>query len=77
MTLDIPRDARVIHCLSMNCRRPFRIHQYDFELGTTLERGKILCPHCGAVMMCASTAVFLTYALTRQEEQRYADDHKD
>lgn len=63
--------SQVIECPNKGCSRPFFAHQYDLVLETALERGKIICPHCGLSLSGSSEKLFLTHALTDREEAHY------
>lgn len=63
-------NQKAIRCASSECARPFKFAQFS-NLDTTWERGKIVCPHCGAAMIGPSAFVYLSYQLTENEERRY------
>lgn len=55
-------------CSSPICRRPFQVNEYTLRHVNTLNKGQIICPHCGYVLSGKSNSVFLTHALTESEE---------
>jgi len=63
-------NQQTMECMSPDCSRPFKIARFS-NLDTSWERGKIVCPHCGAVMTGPSNFVYLAYPLTEAEEQRF------
>lgn len=63
--------TEVLECPNEGCNRPFFAHQYDLVLETALERGIIICPHCGLSLSGSSEKLFLTHALTDHEEAHY------
>jgi hypothetical protein len=66
-------------CISPSCGRPFQLNQFQFSAGACLpwERGEIICPHCGAVMVGEANSVFLTHALSPEQEMEFNRDACD
>jgi len=55
-------------CPSPICGRPFQINQFDTGFSIHTERGKLTCPHCGLLLSGEADSVFLTHALSVEEE---------
>lgn len=58
-------------CTNDLCRRPFQVNRYSKVSFSVLERGKILCPHCGLLQDGVSDSIFMTHALAAHEEVEY------
>jgi hypothetical protein len=47
------------------------VNRFDIQLADSKERGKIICPHCGLVLSSRSNYVFLTHALSADQEEKF------
>jgi hypothetical protein len=57
------------HCCSSTlCGRPFQANRFDAQYANPAELGKIICPHCGALGYGDSDSIFLTHALSTEQE---------
>lgn len=64
-------------CHNPSCRRPFQINRFHASLSNVTESGKIICPHCGLVSEGESTSIFLTHALSPEEELRFEQEQPE
>jgi hypothetical protein len=66
-------------CISPSCGRPFQLNQFQFSAGVTLpwQRGEMMCPHCGAVMAGDPDSVFLTHAMSPDQETEFNRETRD
>jgi hypothetical protein len=62
-------------CSSPVCGRPFQINQFDAQLVNTAARGQITCPHCGLLVDGDTQSVFLTHALSAEQEYQFNSAH--
>jgi hypothetical protein len=60
-------------CPASACGRPFQVNRFSASLCTLTETGKIICPHCGAAIKADSDTIFLTHALSDEEEKLFED----
>jgi hypothetical protein len=60
-------------CHDPACGRPFQVNQFKTRLADSIERGRIVCPHCGLATAGESDSIFLTHALSAEEEARVMD----
>jgi hypothetical protein len=60
------------NCPAPRCARPFQLNTFTTELVTSIERGQIICPHCGHVMQNNSESLFLTHALSPDQEEKFS-----
>jgi hypothetical protein len=58
-------------CSNSLCGRPFQVNRFDAQYANPAELGKIICPHCGALGYGDSDSVFLTHALSAEEERGF------
>jgi homoserine acetyltransferase len=63
----------VSKCPNPACARPFQVNRFSTRLSPSLELGKMSCPHCGLALMGDSNAVFLTHALSSDQEAAYSN----
>jgi hypothetical protein len=63
---------RVSHCSNPACGRPFQVNQFTTKFSIDGEPGKIMCPHCGQVTEADSNSLFLTHALSPEEEAQFS-----
>lgn len=61
----------VRRCTALRCGRPYQVNKFSVNAPFAAYRGKITCPHCGAVELDDSDSIFLTHALSREEENSY------
>jgi hypothetical protein len=62
---------KVVKCISVLCGRPFQVNKFTTNLNTTYEPGIIKCPHCGTSTEANPDSLFLTHALSTEEERRF------
>jgi hypothetical protein len=63
--------VKITRCSSPLCGRPFQLNQFSAKFSGSTEPGQIACPHCGTISAGDSDAVFLTHALSPEEEQAF------
>ncbi len=56
-------------CNNQRCRRPYQVNEFNGDGSGQLQPVDILCPHCGRSEVRWSESVFLTHALSCDEEQ--------
>jgi hypothetical protein len=59
---------RFKRCPNPICGRPFQVNQFGINLAPIVELGKVTCPHCGLLLSDDINSVFLTHALSTDEE---------
>ena len=64
-------------CPNPSCRRPFQINRFRSSLSSVTESGKIICPHCGLASDGESNSIFLTHALSAEEESQFDLERPD
>lgn len=69
----IEQEMKVIQCISVVCGKPFQVNQFNTALATPYSMGVIKCPHCGAVIESSAKSLFLTHALSPQQEAQFFD----
>lgn len=62
-------------CPDPQCDRPFQVNQFSVTVATLMAPGKIICPHCGLTMEGESDSVFLTHALSLEQETQFNTQH--
>jgi hypothetical protein len=62
-------------CPNPVCGRPFQVNRFDAPFAGGTERGKITCPHCGLLVHGDSQSVFLTHALSPDQESDFDSRH--
>jgi hypothetical protein len=62
---------QIKRCNASRCGRPFQVNQFRSTSLLNVHRGRILCPHCGTLELAASDSIYLTHALSKEEECRY------
>jgi hypothetical protein len=67
--------VRVTRCSSPACGRPFQVNQFSTKFSIAAERGKISCPHCGAISAGDPNSMFLTHALSKEQEAEFNAKH--
>jgi homoserine acetyltransferase len=60
----------ITRCTNNFCKRLFQLNQFSRNAELTIEAGRILCPHCGTTTMGDNNSIFLTHALSQQDEAR-------
>lgn len=63
-------------CTSEDCRRPFRVHRYDATLSLSTPPGVIRCPHCGHAIPADANSIFLTHALSCEEDRAFVREEQ-
>jgi hypothetical protein len=58
-------------CIDALCSLPFQVNRYDGLIDSVMSPGVIACPHCGTEQPGDSNAVFLTHALSAEEEEEF------
>lgn len=58
-------------CDSPNCDRPYQVNKFTTILSETYKLGVIKCPHCGTSTKGSPDSLFLTHALSPEEEARF------
>jgi len=61
----------IIRCPSAQCGRPFQINKFGTRFSFQKERAKITCPHCGLQLFGDKDSVYLTHALSVEEEAEF------
>ncbi|MDQ9170894.1 hypothetical protein Q8A64_10780 [Oxalobacteraceae bacterium R-40] len=61
----------VVKCISVFCGRPFQVNVFTTKLNTSYQPGIIKCPHCGTSTASSPDSLFLTHALSVEEEIRF------
>lgn len=62
----------ILHCSSDECGKPFQVNEFTTRMPIPYPFGVIKCPHCGAAHDGNPTSLFLTHALSVQEEQQFS-----
>jgi DNA-directed RNA polymerase subunit RPC12/RpoP len=57
-------------CPAITCGRPFQLNQFAATFSEAKDHGKITCPHCGPMVAGDNESVFLTHALSNDQETR-------
>lgn len=58
----------VERCNNQRCRRPYQVNEFDNECKGQPQPVDITCPHCGCSEVRWSESVFLTHALSAEQE---------
>lgn len=58
-------------CALPACGRPFQVNRFNASLSRVTQAGKIICPHCGFQIYADRNFIFLTHALSPQEEEEF------
>ena len=61
----------VVKCISILCGRPFQVNSFTTNLNTSYQPGIIKCPHCGTSTESSPDSLFLTHALSVEEEKEF------
>lgn len=65
-------------CAESCCSRPFQINRFNGTSCEWIGAGSIACPHCGASTPADAGFVYLTHALSTDDEARYDEpDHTE
>lgn len=56
-------------CPNQLCGRPFQVNRFSADLDALADRGRVTCPHCGLVAIGDGRSIFLTHALSDEEER--------
>lgn len=67
----------VVTCISVLCGRPFQVNTFTTNLNSSYQPGTIKCPHCGISTQSSPDSLFLTHALSVEEETRLRADPGD
>ncbi len=62
---------KVVKCISVICGRPFQVNRFTTNLNSSYQSGIIKCPHCGISTESAPDSLFLTHALSVEEEVQF------
>lgn len=65
------KQMEVVTCISVLCSRPFQVNRFTTELHISYPRGIIKCPHCGTSSESSPDSLFLTHALSMEEEAQF------
>lgn len=60
-------------CSNADCRRGFQVNRFAVSHPAPAFAGRIVCPHCGTSFRAASKYVFITHALSQEEEVAFDD----
>lgn len=60
-------------CAKKSCRRPYQVNEFGGRPEDLIAPGEVTCPHCGHKETRWSKSVFLTHALTPEEEEQYEE----
>jgi DNA-directed RNA polymerase subunit RPC12/RpoP len=66
---------RIGRCVSPACGRPFQLNQFSKKFSIQAEAGTIMCPHCGHVSQGDINSLFLTHALSEEQEADFIAKH--
>lgn len=61
---------KIRRCTAHQCGRPFQVNTYGPPVSTSYELGKIVCPNCGAVSTGDPASLYLSHALSSDQEAR-------
>jgi hypothetical protein len=64
---------RFQRCVSTACRRPFQVN--EFAIDAAGSNGRITCPHCGHAESVSSANIFLSHAMSPEEEAKFENDN--
>ncbi|MDB5761767.1 MAG: hypothetical protein JWQ21_762 [Herminiimonas sp.] len=64
-------------CPATTCGRPFQLNTFTTESATSLKPGQIKCPHCGVAFAGKSNSLFLTHALSLDQERKFLAHRRD
>lgn len=53
------------------CGRPFQVNRFSANLCSLTEAGKIICPHCGTAIKADANTIYLTHALSNEEDKLF------
>lgn len=62
-------------CPNPFCGRPFQVNQFSGSFASAVQRGMLTCPHCGLLLSRESESVFLTHALSSEQEAAFNAVH--
>jgi hypothetical protein len=63
-------------CPNQLCGRPFQVNRFSADLDALADRGRVTCPHCGLVAIGDGNSIFLTHALSDEEEHLFHSQEK-
>jgi hypothetical protein len=58
-------------CRASNCGRPYQVNEFRSSSLLNAYRGRITCPHCGTLELASGESIYLTHALSKEEECKY------
>jgi DNA-directed RNA polymerase subunit RPC12/RpoP len=63
---------QIKRCSASECGRPFQVNTFGPPVSTPYELGKITCPNCGATSGGDVNSLYLSHALSPEQEERLA-----
>lgn len=73
----IKAEMEIKTCPATTCGRPFQLNTFTTDLPTSFDAGKITCPHCGAIFAGQPNLLFLTHALSPEQERNFIAESCD
>lgn len=68
-------------CSNWRCRRPYQVNEFKSDegnlFGDELRPEQITCPHCGQNEIRWTASIFITHALSSDEEARFQQTRHD
>jgi len=61
----------ILVCPLIDCHRPFQVNRFDAAINIGHAAGVMSCPHCGSVLQGEAGSVYLTHALSKEEEVKF------
>ncbi len=59
---------QIFNCFEPDCCRPFQVNAFSERVLPAGDFANIICPHCGATYEGDHSAIFLTHALSPEQE---------
>lgn len=63
-------------CGVAECGRPFQVNTFGPPVSTSYQLGVITCPNCGATSAGDADSLYLSHALSAEQEEQMAADPK-
>ncbi|WP_151637864.1 hypothetical protein [Noviherbaspirillum aerium] len=68
-------------CSNWRCRRPYQVNEFKGEdgnlFGDELRPEQVTCPHCGQSETRWTTSIFISHALSFEEEEHFQQTRHD
>lgn len=62
-------------CRASTCGKPYQVNEFRSTSLLNTYRGRIICPHCGTLELVSEESIYLTHALSREEERQYENQN--